>query len=32
MVEATQKLPLADAPLKDKDPEIFEMIANEKKR
>ncbi len=32
MVEATQKLPLADVPLKDKDPEIFEMIANEKKR
>lgn len=32
MVEATQKLPIADAPLKEKDPEIFEMIQNEKKR
>jgi glycine hydroxymethyltransferase len=32
MVESTQKLPLADIPLKEKDPEIFEMIENEKKR
>ena len=32
MVEATQKLPIADAPLKEKDPEIYEMIQNEKKR
>ena len=32
MVESTLKLPLEDLPLKEKDPEIFEMIQNEKKR
>jgi glycine hydroxymethyltransferase len=32
MVEATQKLPVADSALNEKDPEIFEMIQNEKKR
>lgn len=32
MVEATQKLPVADLALKDKDPEIFQMIQNEKRR
>lgn len=32
MVESTQKLPIEDLSLKEKDPEIFEMIANEKKR
>jgi glycine hydroxymethyltransferase len=32
MVESTQKLPLPDLSLKDKDPEIFGMIENEKRR
>jgi len=32
MVEAVQKLPLEDLSLKDKDPEIFEMIEHEKER
>ena len=32
MVESTQKLPIEDISLKDKDPDIYEMIQNEKKR
>lgn len=32
MVEATNKLPVADAPLSERDLELFEMIQNEKKR
>ena len=32
MVESTQKLPMSDLPLKEKDPEIFQMIKNEKQR
>jgi glycine hydroxymethyltransferase len=32
MVEATQKLPVADLSLKERDPELYLMIENEKKR
>lgn len=32
MVEATQKLPIEDLSLKVRDPELFDMIENEKKR
>ena len=32
MVESTSKLPQPDLTLKDKDPEIFELIQHEKKR
>jgi glycine hydroxymethyltransferase len=32
MVEAVNKLPVEDFPLKEKDPEIYGMIQNEKHR
>lgn len=32
MVETTQQLPMADLSLKDKDPEIFNLIQHEKER
>jgi glycine hydroxymethyltransferase len=32
MVESSYKLPVEDVPLKDKDPELYAMIENEKKR
>lgn len=32
MVETTQKLPMGDLTLKEKDPEIFELIEQEKQR
>lgn len=32
MVESSQKLPMTDFSLAEKDPEIAEMIKNEKKR
>jgi len=32
MDESSYKLPVEDVPLKDKDPELYAMIENEKKR
>lgn len=32
MVESTNKLPMADVPLSEKDPVLYEMIKNEKQR
>ncbi len=32
MVESTTKLPIGDVSLAEKDPDIFEMIKNEKQR